>query len=103
MRYKCPVCGFADLENPPEDYFICPCCGTEFAYDDVGHTHSELRKMWISAGAHWFAQQSPIVWNPWQQLIDAGYAYDIPYFNTPKFVAREIPASYIFVPTPRAA
>jgi hypothetical protein len=39
-QYSCHVCGYSMLDEPPYDkygcatYTICPCCGTEFGYDD---------------------------------------------------------------------
>ena len=79
MHYTCPVCGYRCLENPPEDHFMCPSCGTEFGYDDVGHSHTELRRLWIMLGANWFLPPEPPGWNPWQQLTRAGFGFDIPY------------------------
>ena len=26
--YTCPVCGYAALKYPPEDFTICPSCGS---------------------------------------------------------------------------
>lgn len=79
MHYTCPVCGYPDLENPPEDHLICPSCGTQFGYDDVGHSYAELRKMWVASGAEWFLARPPLAWNPWLQLIMAGFSYDLPF------------------------
>jgi transcription elongation factor Elf1 len=76
MKFVCPVCGFNELPEPAYDetgtssFEICPCCGTEFGYDDSSVKHSELRKKWISAGAKWWskAQRTPLGWNAAQQL-----------------------------------
>lgn len=81
MYYACPVCGFAKMENPPEDHFICPCCGTQFGYDDVAHSYEQLREAWISSGARWFNGLPPLTWNPWQQLAAAGLSYAVPFFG----------------------
>lgn len=59
MKYSCPVCGFASLPYPPNDNHICPCCSTEFGNDDVDYSHSQLREMWIAAGARWFFGRPP--------------------------------------------
>lgn len=72
MKYQCPVCGYA-MPYAPEDYNICPCCGTEFGNDDSLWTIQELRNKWVAAGAPWFFRTSPLGWNPWAQLINAGY------------------------------
>ena len=77
--YICPVCGFTGLTVPPYDeldcpsYEICPCCGTEFGYDDASLTHAELRKRWIQDGMKWYSRHSgpPRGWNAQQQLNKA--------------------------------
>src|SRR6266496_2663826 len=28
--YLCPVCGYDQLDEPPQHYSTCPSCGTEF-------------------------------------------------------------------------
>jgi hypothetical protein len=53
--FKCPVCGYDKLNEPPYDealatFAICPCCGTEFGYDDSTMKHSALRQQWIDNG-----------------------------------------------------
>jgi len=55
MKYTCPVCGFDNLEYPPEDFNICSSCGTEFGYDDVNYTVPELRARWIKGGRQWWS------------------------------------------------
>jgi hypothetical protein len=72
----CPVCGYKKLPRPPENFLICPSCGTEFGYDDFKKSHEELRYEWMSAGMHWFSRsrQRPANWNPLDQLASAGYA-----------------------------
>jgi len=74
MTYRCPVCFFDELPYPPEDYHICPCCGTEFGNDDVEFSYAELRYNWVINGAHWFFNQPPENWNAWKQLAVASYA-----------------------------
>lgn len=51
----CPVCGY--LGCLIEDWHICPCCGTEFGYDDAGRTHAELRRRWIDGGMKWWSKR----------------------------------------------
>lgn len=68
----CPVCFYDKMPDPPVDYNICPCCGTEFEHDDELRTHEQLRDYWISSGAKWFFYPPPLFWNPWQQLALAG-------------------------------
>lgn len=79
MTYICPVCGYNQLDEPPSDYNICDCCGTEFGYHDATLTHSELRKRWIAAGAKWHSPDfsPPTGWDPLKQLLAAGYNYEL--------------------------
>jgi hypothetical protein len=80
LKYTCPVCGFAELTLPPSDYSICPCCGTEFDYDNAALNNEQLRAIWIHDGAHWFAGDewpAPIGWNPSIQLARAGMSVEL--------------------------
>jgi hypothetical protein len=79
-RNPCPVCGYA-LEYPPDDFNICPSCGVEFGYETAGRSFPELRAEWIATGAYWASHVDPKPknWNPWGQLIQAGYSYALPY------------------------
>jgi hypothetical protein len=79
--YRCPVCGYEQLQDPPRNYSICPSCGTEFGLDDAKKSHVQLRLEWVMAGGNWFsrARRPPPNWNPWQQLIGAGFTYSLPY------------------------
>lgn len=74
ITYPCPVCGY-HMDDPADDYNICPCCGTEFGYEDSGRTHTELRQIWLNAGARWWSlsDKRPKGWNPYVQLADAGF------------------------------
>jgi hypothetical protein len=83
MGYPCPVCGYSGLTRPPEDYYICPCCGTEFGYDDFAENSDdrarrwiELRQQWLSRDAGWFSSAIPPPdgWNPYTQLVRANLA-----------------------------
>jgi hypothetical protein len=79
QSYACPVCGFHDLAEPPYDelgcptYAICPCCGTEFGYDDATAKHRELRARWVSNGMPWWSRHTgpPQGWDPRRQLTEA--------------------------------
>lgn len=70
MKYLCPVCGYDSLTAPPADYSICPCCGTEFGYDDFNRTWPELREKWLKSGAQWFSDRThaPQGWNAADQI-----------------------------------
>jgi hypothetical protein len=56
------------MPDPPEDYNICPCCGTEFGYDDESKSFAQLRHEWIVGGMRWFFRQPPPFWDPQLQL-----------------------------------
>ena len=73
-RFTCPVCYWPDLTTEPLDmsYNICPCCGTEFGYDDFTLTHAQLRERWIDGGCvFWSSDQDrkPVNWNGVRQLL----------------------------------
>lgn len=75
-KYKCPVCGYPDLEEPPRDgngrpsFDICDCCGIEFGYEDCTEENIiKYRKKWIESDGEWFSKDSkPNNWNMEQQL-----------------------------------
>ncbi|MEM5370068.1 hypothetical protein V4C53_29075 [Paraburkholderia azotifigens] len=60
-KNNCRVCGY-ELAYPPwgddgEDpsWEICPCCGTEFGYEDCTPVSAKRkREQWIAAGCPWF-------------------------------------------------
>ena len=79
MNHKCPVCMFRNMPYPPNDYHICPCCGTEFGNDDAYVSHKELRAQWINSGAKWFFENPPENWNPWIQLLEGGHPDAVPF------------------------
>jgi hypothetical protein len=75
--FLCPVCAYSGLEHPPQDFTICPCCGTEFGLDDftmlpegLQVIWKELRRAWLDRGAQWFDPGTlpPPGWNPYAQL-----------------------------------
>jgi hypothetical protein len=80
MAFMCPVCGYPDLPVPPQDYEICPSCGTEFEYHDARRSHSDLRQTWIRNGFVWHSQvvPRPQGWNGWLQIINAKMGSDLP-------------------------
>lgn len=80
MRFRCPVCLFSGLPYPPNDYHICPCCGTEFGNDDQELSHAQLRDMWVANGATWFFDQPTADWNPYMQLVLGGHPEAVPAF-----------------------
>lgn len=83
-RYKCPVCGYGGLTEPPWDNDapsdeICPSCRTQFGYDDAAGgdaarrqaKYRGLRKEWIARGMPWESadiETAPDDWDPTRQL-----------------------------------
>jgi hypothetical protein len=74
--HTCPVCGYAALRYPAEDFTICPSCGTEFGYHNSNKTNAELRAEWMSRGLPWSSRavEPPAGWNGLRQLRSAGLA-----------------------------
>jgi hypothetical protein len=62
------------MEFPPQDFTICPSCGTEFGYHDASRTFLELRNSWIVNGMRWHSRAipSPLNWSAVAQLLSAG-------------------------------
>jgi hypothetical protein len=87
----CPVCSYKNMPFPPEDYNICPCCGTEFGNDDANTTHDELLARWLHNGAPWFFGAAPLGWNPYLQLRDRPYLRMILVANASNDVQAPIP------------
>jgi hypothetical protein len=77
--YTCPVCFYDRLRHPPDDYIICPSCGTEFGYTDFNVSHALLRDRWIMEGLQWHSRviQPPAGWSGREQLRRAGHLADI--------------------------
>lgn len=69
-KHTCPVCGFTGLPDPPKDFNICPCCGTEFENDDFDATHEELRAAWVANGSKWWSNytKTPADFDPIKQV-----------------------------------
>jgi hypothetical protein len=78
--YSCPVCGYGQMPYPAARHEICPSCGTQFGYDDCVQTHRALRNAWLETGGPWFSpvHPRPEDWNPFLQVIRAGYEFDVP-------------------------
>jgi hypothetical protein len=81
MKFTCPVCYYVGMQDPPMDYNICECCGTEFGNDDEMYSYGELRAQWIAGGTKWFFGNPPVGWNPWSQLLAANVG-QLPYDGT---------------------
>src|SRR5438046_186115 len=75
MKHTCPVCGYDDLQAPPANFTVCPCCGTEFGQSDFDVSHSDLRTAWVRRGYPWFDPGTPHPpgWDPERQLDVAGF------------------------------
>lgn len=69
MTYPCPVCGYA-MEDPPQDYNICPSCGTEFDPLLTQDNYEEMRRSWVATGPTWWSkfEEQPGGWNPIAQI-----------------------------------
>ncbi len=71
QSHECPICYF-NMPYPYDVDVICPCCGTQFGYDDMTKVEAdrrarreELRLRWIEKGQpFWFARLRPPHWNP---------------------------------------
>jgi hypothetical protein len=72
--FQCPVCAYGELREPAVDLNICPCCGTQFGYDDVTLSYDALRREWLGAGAQWFSNTTPPPphWNGYRQILNSG-------------------------------
>lgn len=73
MKNLCPVCGYDELKQPPTFDMICPCCGTQFGYDDFAVSHEDIRGAWLQSGAAWFSHKTPPPpgWSAEKQLSHA--------------------------------
>jgi transcriptional regulator with XRE-family HTH domain len=79
MTYICPICGYDRLTKPAANFYVCPCCGTEFGSDDLDRDPRELRSGWIDRDMPWFSRSTlkPKNWNAYRQLIKAGFGTDL--------------------------
>jgi len=68
---NCRVCGYAlgfapwGENNSDPTWEICPCCGTEFGYEDSTIAGvQQARQRWIEGGARWFDNKAkPANWD----------------------------------------
>jgi hypothetical protein len=77
-KFRCPVCGYAGLDEPPRSksgggsYEFCASCDFEFGVtdDDLGITDEQWRLDWITDGMPWrsHSRPKPIGWDPVEQL-----------------------------------
>ncbi|MEJ5153009.1 hypothetical protein [Comamonas sp. MYb396] len=78
---NCRVCGYL-LNDPPwgEDgcsptWSLCPCCGTEFGYEDATPASIKRKRIdWISGGAKWFEPR----------LMPVGWSFEIQSLGIPE-------------------
>jgi hypothetical protein len=58
------------MEEPAQDFNICPSCGTEFGLHDRNVSVDQLREQWLNAGPKWWSTTDPQPegWNPIMQL-----------------------------------
>lgn len=80
------------MARPPQGFYICPCCGTQFEYDDAAVTHEVLRQRWFANGAHWFSRSTPAPsgWNinrAYEQVFRAGLGYEQTAQGTPNKIS----------------
>ena len=79
--YTCPVCAYSQMPYPVDEGNICPCCGTEFGFDDdLGVSHRQLRDQWVQSGASWFSNihQPREGWDGIVQLVVSGLDFTQP-------------------------
>lgn len=92
IHYTCPVCAYTQMPYQAAEGNICPCCGTEFGYDDtMGVTFRDLRDRWVAQRTPWFSpvDQPPPLWNGVAQLILADYEFAMaPWMEAPPQVQR---------------
>jgi hypothetical protein len=77
--YMCPVCGYDEMRERPEDFAICPCCATQFDHDDYSMSHRALRDAWVRAGTPWFSRTTrpPADWDAIEQLVLHDLEFDL--------------------------
>jgi hypothetical protein len=77
--YRCPVCGYLGLDEPPRtenggaSYEICPSCGFQFGVSDDsnGISYEQRRAEWIAGGMKWWSRAPrPADWDPRRQLSE---------------------------------
>jgi transcription elongation factor Elf1 len=75
VGYRCPVCGYPDLQKPPIGLadgsgVICPSCGFDFAVEADDDSYEAWRASWLSRGTPWSSASlsRPDGWDPIAQL-----------------------------------
>ncbi len=91
--FTCPVCFYGAMPDPPTDYNICPCCGTEFENSNADCSYDELRADWIVRGTPWFFRNAPQGWNPWLQLLEANVVP--PYDGAVMFYGGDVSQEFV--------
>ncbi len=76
--FTCPVCYYTGMQDPPTDYNICVCCGTEFGNDDELCSHADCAPIGLRETRPGFSVRLLSVGMPWTQLHAAHVAL-IPY------------------------
>ena len=76
--FRCPVCGYFGLDEPPRtaesgpSYDMCPSCGFEFGVtdDDRHFSYADWHREWIANGSHWWSRgrRPPSGWDGAAQL-----------------------------------
>lgn len=100
-RFICPVCGFDGLEEKALDnetwkdyytYEVCPCCDTEFGFDNYKFSYSTLRTNWFKNGASFkYLEDKPEDWNLENQLKNLNILFknNENYFNQFKEITQK--------------
>lgn len=94
--FTCPVCAYSLMPYPADEGNICPCCGTEFGFDDdLGVSYRELRDHWLEQGAPWFSpvDDTPPHWDPIEQLVQSEFE-----FTPPTWLDEDLDAVELVIP-----
>ena len=79
--FTCPVCAYSLMPYPADEGNICPCCGTEFGFDDdLGVSYRELRDRWVEHGTPWFSpvEKPSVFWDGLEQLAASEFEFTPP-------------------------
>ena len=77
--HECPACGYEGLDEPAwngdsPSGDICPCCGMQFGYYDLGRRvplfYEGWRIRWLVEGGHWWSRSrlAPDGWSADRQV-----------------------------------
>src|SRR5215204_4460331 len=103
-RYTCPVCAYSLMPYAADEGNICPCCGTEFGYDDALVSFRAVRDQWVANHTPWFSplDEPPPLWNGVVQLILADYPFTEPAWmdDAPSFTSSDVQGAVIGTLTP---